>query len=183
VSGRPRVGISRCLLGDGVRHDGGHKLAPFLIEALAPEVEWVSVCPEVEVGMGVPREPVRLVASVAAADAGHVRIVGVRTGEDWTARMDAWARERLEQLASMNLSGYVWKARSPSCGLTGVPIDSAGSSAAILAVSGRGRFAAALAEVFPDLPMEDEERLRVPGALEAFLNRVRAFHPAPHTAR
>src|SRR5687767_7091093 len=85
VASRPRVGISRCLLGDLVRYDGGHKREPDLVEALGRVVEWVSVCPEVEVGMGVPREPVRLMArdGPGADGCAPIRLVGVETGEDW----------------------------------------------------------------------------------------------------
>jgi uncharacterized protein YbbK (DUF523 family) len=171
VSARPRVGISRCLLGDAVRYDGGHKLETSLVHALGAHVEWVVVCPEVEVGMGVPREPVRLVArgDPVPRPHQHVSLIGVQSGEDWTIRMHDWSRRRLGQLASEQLSGFVLKARSPSCGVRGVAIHGT-------ADEGAGLFAHALLSAMPDLPVEDEERLRDPALFESFLNRVRAHH-------
>ena len=80
---RPRLGISACLLGDQVRFDGGHKRDPFLTDVLAPHVQWVRVCPEVEVGMGTPRETLRLVR----AEDATVRMVTTRTGIDHTGAM------------------------------------------------------------------------------------------------
>ena len=73
----PRIGISRCLLGDEVRHDGGHKRDPFLVSTFGRFVEWVPVCPEIEVGMGTPREPIQLVVSQdgVPSDGQTVRLV------------------------------------------------------------------------------------------------------------
>jgi uncharacterized protein YbbK (DUF523 family) len=159
---RPRVGISRCLLGDEVRYDGGHRLEPTLIDELGVSVEWVPVCPEVEIGMGVPREPIHL-----AADGRTMRLVGVHTGVEWTDRMQAWAQRRLEELRCLRLSGFVLKARSPSCGLRDVPIRNAGP--------GQGMFAAALMAAMPDLPVEDEERLRDAEVRARFLAHIRGY--------
>jgi uncharacterized protein YbbK (DUF523 family) len=168
---RPRVGISRCLLGDEVRYDGGHKLEPSLIERLADRVEWVPVCPEVEVGMGVPREPIELVVMPAGAIAASaVRVVGCHTGDDWTARMQAWAARRISELAELRLSGFVLKARSPSCGVRDVAVRGGDAAA--------GLFAQALLTAMPDLPVDDEERLRDPAARARFLERVLARHDA-----
>jgi uncharacterized protein YbbK (DUF523 family) len=160
---RPRVGVSRCLLGDRVRYDGGHKHEPSLIETLAAHVEWVPVCPELEVGMGVPREPIQL---VTAGDGSRVRLVGVDSGADWTDRMQAWASEKLAALEALGLSGFVLKSRSPSCGPQGVPVGHGEPSP--------GMFAQALMAAMPDLPVEDEERLRDPEARASFMARVTA---------
>jgi uncharacterized protein YbbK (DUF523 family) len=178
VSERPRVGISRCLLGDEVRYDGGHKLEASLVDLLGSQVEWVEVCPEVEVGMGVPREPIQLVTGGAGVSAGlqGVRLVGVQSGEDWTDRMQAWSSERVRQLAAMNLSGFVLKARSPSCGPRDVPIHPGSDSPGSSMTSGQGLFAQVLTQAFPDLPIDDEEKLRNPSVRQAFLYRVFAFH-------
>lgn len=167
---RPRVGISRCLLGDRVRYDGGHKREPALID-IAGQVEWVPVCPELEAGMGVPREPIHLLLGRdAAADASpRIHAVEVRTGRDWTDRLEQWSRDRISDLAGLRLAGFVLKARSPSCGLRDVPIGGAGDHAS----SGSGLFAAALVAAFPELPVEDEERLRDAAVLRGFLARVR----------
>ena len=170
---RPRVGISRCLLGDEVRYDGTHKRDAALIDSLSRHVEWVPVCPEVEIGMGTPREPIELVAradGVPSAGA-RVRLLGISTGEDWTDRMQAWARERLEALTPLRLSGYVFKARSPSCGIHGVPVHAGGTERV-----GRGLFAQALIAELPNLPVADEEELAHTAGRDDFLRRLRAYH-------
>ncbi len=102
MSEKPRIGISACLLGEKVRHNGGHKRDLFVTEILSRFVEWVPVCPEVEVGMGVPRETVRLVGNPS-----HPRVVADRSGKDWSRKMEAYSRKRLKKLSSMNLSGYI----------------------------------------------------------------------------
>lgn len=171
---RPRVGVSRCLLGDDVRYDGGHKREPQLIEALAPYVEWVPVCPEVEIGMGTPREPIHLVTAGDGVPSGahRVRLVGVYTGADWTGAMDQWRSARILELSSAGLCGFVLKQGSPSCGARGVAVRIGDRSEA----NGRGLFAQALVEAMPDLPIEEEDVLRDPRVRESFLTRVRAFH-------
>jgi uncharacterized protein YbbK (DUF523 family) len=171
---RPRVGISRCLLGDEVRHDGGHKYDPTLA-ALGAVVEWVPVCPEVEVGMGVPREPIRLVSSAdgTASSDERVRVIGVGSGIDWTPALVTWAQRRARELRELRLSGFVLKARSPSCGPNAVAVVHAGDET--VTPTGRGLFAQALFDAIPDLPVEDEERLRDPDARDAFLARVAAY--------
>lgn len=162
-----RVGISSCLLGDEVRFDGGHKRDAFLIGTLAPFVEWVRVCPEVELGLGVPREPVRLVST-----AGETRMVGVESGIDHTDGMRAYARRRVEELAAMDLCGYVLKSKSPSCGLGDVKVYRDNGTAS---QTGSGLFAAALTERFPDLPIEDESRLADTATRIRFLERASAY--------
>ena len=170
---RPRVGISRCLLGDAVRYDGTHTRDDALIGAFGRHVEWVSVCPEVEVGMGTPREPIQLVARperVPSAGAA-VRLIGVSSGRDWTERMHTWARERVQALIALNLAGYIFKARSPSCGIHSVPVHDGDVER-----GGRGLFAQALIDALPDLPVEDEEGLADPLARTEFLQRVLSHH-------
>jgi uncharacterized protein YbbK (DUF523 family) len=162
---RPRVGISRCLLGDRVRYDGGHKYEPSIVETLGRDVEWVPVCPELEAGMSVPREPVHL---CARDDGGGVRLLGVDSRTDWTERMHLWGRQRLDALAALKLAGFVLKSRSPSCGLRDVPVHGG--------PAGRGLFADLLVEKMPELPVEDEERLRHADVRRVFLERVLAHH-------
>lgn len=173
---RPRVGISRCLLGDEVRYDGTHKRAETVIGALDRHVDWVPVCPEVEVGMGVPREPIQLVARPDGVRSGdsRVRLLGVETCEDWTGRMQAWTRIRVRELEARGISGYVLKARSPSCGVRGVLIHESGADPARVEPSGVGLFAQALIDAMPGLPIEDEDALADPRVQQDFLDRVRA---------
>jgi uncharacterized protein YbbK (DUF523 family) len=170
---KPRVGISRCLLGDDVRYDGTNKRSAAVVE-LSTHVEWVPICPEVEVGMGVPREPIQLVAAAGGVrSAGeHVRLRGVHSREDWTERMHDWARERAAALAAQRIAGFVLKARSPSCGPAGVLVHRGGAEAT---PAGRGLFAEALATAIPDLPLIDEEVLEDPREREQFIRRVREF--------
>ena len=170
----PRIGISRCLLGDAVRYDGGHKRDSLILAAFGPHVEWVPVCPEVEIGMGTPREPIQLVASRDGVPSGpeRVRLVGVQSGEDWTARMEAWTAERVRELARLKLSGYILKKDSPSCGMDAVPVRHADG----VTRTGRGLFAQALMDALPDLPVEDEARLQDAAIRERFIARVFAYH-------
>lgn len=170
---KPRVGISRCLLGDDVRYDGTNRRSGAVL-ALEGEVEWVSVCPEVDVGMGVPREPIQLVASGAGVSSARerVRLQGVTSREDWTGRMEQWARDRVGALAAERISGFVLKARSPSCGPVGVLVHHEDGYAT---PSGRGLFAEALVAAMPGLPTIDEEWLEDEVARADFIQRVRQF--------
>jgi uncharacterized protein YbgA (DUF1722 family)/uncharacterized protein YbbK (DUF523 family) len=165
---RPRLGISACLLGDQVRFDGGHKRDSFLTEVLSPHVCWVRVCPEVEVGMGTPRETLRL----QRRDDGAIRMVTTRTEIDHTDAMSAWARTRLTGLEREHLSGYVLKKDSPSCGMEGVKVFGVSG---LPQRTGRGIFAEALLQRFPNLPVEEEGRLSDPRLRENFIERVFAY--------
>lgn len=162
-----RVGISACLLGEPVRWDGGHRRESFLTDVLGRYVEWVPVCPELEVGMGVPREPVRLVELHGAV---HMR--GVNSGRDWTESMRRWAERRLRELAELKLCGFVLKKDSPSCGMERVRIYSAEGQ---LRKQGRGLFAEALLRRQGLLPVEEEGRLNDPAIRENFIERIFAF--------
>ena len=166
-SPRLRIGISACLLGQGVRFDGGHKRDRFLTDVLGPFVEWVPVCPEVELGLGTPRETLRLVRS-----GDGVRMITTRTGIDHTDGMKSWARRRLDELAREDLCGYVLKKDSPSCGMERVKLFGTGGMAER---QGRGLFAAALLERFPTLPVEEEGRLSDPRLRENFIERTFAY--------
>jgi uncharacterized protein YbgA (DUF1722 family)/uncharacterized protein YbbK (DUF523 family) len=159
-----RLGVSSCLLGERVRYDGGHKRDAFLTDALGPFVDWVPVCPEMELGLGIPRPPIRLVGEAKAP-----RLVVERTGEDLTAAMRRLARERTGELSGLDIDGYVLKRASPSCGLFRVPVyDEQGARRG----EGRGIFAAVLTERLPLLPVEEEGRLTDPAIRENFIERV-----------
>jgi uncharacterized protein YbgA (DUF1722 family)/uncharacterized protein YbbK (DUF523 family) len=170
---RPRIGISWCLLGEEVRYDGGHKRDPFLVETFGRFVQWVPVCPEVEVGMGTPREAIHLVASPDGVPSGEhrVRLLGVRSERDWTRDMDRWRRKRVRELADADLSGYVLKKDSPSCGLERVRVH----ADAGVTRTGRGLFAQSLVDAFPNLPIEEEGRLHDPHLRDNFVERVFAY--------
>ena len=114
-----KVGISACLLGQKVRFDAGHKKDRYLTDILGDYFEFVAVCPELEVGMGVPREPVNLVGTVDA-----LRMVGNKTGQDWTDRISRYNHKRVRELAPERLSGYILKKNSPSCGMEHVKLYS-----------------------------------------------------------
>jgi len=162
-----RIGISTCLLGRPVRWDGGHKRDAFLTGQLAPFVEWVPVCPEVEIGMGVPRETIRLVAR-----AGVQRLVAERSGRDWTDAMRAFVRRRVRELEALELCGYVLKKDSPSCGMERVRVW---NEKGMADKRGRGVFAEALLAAAPALPVEEEGRLADPRLRENWIERVFAF--------
>ena len=181
VERRPRVGISRCLLGDEVRYDGGHKRDAILIATLGHLVEWVAVCPEVEAGMATPREPIHLVADAGGVRAGaaRVRLLGVESRNDWTATMTTFSATRVRALVDQDLDGYVLKADSPSCGLEGVRVHRHDGVEA----SGRGLFAEALATAFPDLPMAEERSLSDSACRDRFLAAVLEHHRRRQTSR
>ena len=162
-----RLGISSCLLGEAVRFDGGHKRDRFLTDVLGRHVEWVRVCPEVEVGMGTPRETLRLVR--AGSD---VRMITTRTSVDHTDAMRGWAKRRVEALAREDLDGYVLKKDSPSCGMERVKVY---GRSGVAARDGRGLFAEVLLARLPLLPVEEEGRLTDPTLRENFIERVFAY--------
>jgi uncharacterized protein YbbK (DUF523 family)/uncharacterized protein YbgA (DUF1722 family) len=164
-----RLGISACLLGQPVRYDGGHKRDRFLADVLGRRVEWLPVCPEVELGLGVPREPIRL-----EGNPERPRIVAVQSRRDHTEAMNRLARARVRQLAREKLAGYVLKKDSPSCGMQAVRVHGYGRH-------GIGLFARVLMEELPLLPVEDEDRLRDAAVRESFLEQVLA-HARWHEA-
>jgi uncharacterized protein YbgA (DUF1722 family)/uncharacterized protein YbbK (DUF523 family) len=166
---RPKVGISRCLLGENVRYDGGHKLERFLRDGLGRHVEFVPICPEVECGLPIPREAMRLVG-----DPDCPRLVTIKTKVDLTQRMTAWAEGRVADLGRVGLCGFVFKYGSPSSGMSRVKVyPEAGGAPAL---KGRGLFAARFMDAQPLLPVEDEGRLNDPALRENFIERVFVMH-------
>jgi uncharacterized protein YbgA (DUF1722 family)/uncharacterized protein YbbK (DUF523 family) len=159
-----KLGISSCLLGEKVRYDGGHKLNHFLADTLGPYVEWVPVCPEVECGLGVPREAMHLEGNPTAP-----RLVTLRTKQDMTKRMLDWSNRRIRELAGKDLCGFVFKSDSPSSGMERVRIY---NEKGMPAGKGRGLFAAGFMDHFPTLPVDDEGRLNDAGLRENFIDRI-----------
>jgi uncharacterized protein YbgA (DUF1722 family)/uncharacterized protein YbbK (DUF523 family) len=159
-----RLGISRCLLGDEVRFDGGHKRDNFLTDVFGRYVEWVSVCPEVEAGLGTPREAMRLVGNPQ-----HPRLVTIKSGIDHTSALETITKKRIEELSELDLSGYVFKKDSPSCGVERVRIY---NEHGMPSRSGIGLFARGFLEQFPLIPVEEEGRLCDAPLRENFIERV-----------
>ena len=165
ASDKIRLGISACLLGNMVRYDGGHKLDSFLVNTLGTYVEYVPVCPEVECGMSVPREALRLVGDLAAP-----RLITIKTKKDYTGQMTAWAHRRVRELEAEDLCGFIFKSRSPSSGMERVKVYS--NEGGMPTHTGVGMFARVFMEHFPLLPVEEEGRLHDPVLRENFIERI-----------
>ncbi len=162
-----RIGISACLLGQKVRYDGGHKLNPYIVDTLGRYVDWVPVCPEVEYGLPVPREAMRLVG-----DPVLPRLVTVKTGIDHTDGMKKWAERKLNVLAQEGLCGFIFKSRSPSSGMQNVKVY---IEKGMPRGRGIGIFAAAFMEKFPLIPVEDDGRFNDPKLRENFIENAFVF--------
>ncbi|MBD3256786.1 DUF1722 domain-containing protein [candidate division GN15 bacterium] len=163
-----RVGISTCLLGQKVRFDGGHKRDRYITDILGEYFSFVPVCPELEVGMGVPRESVRLVD-----DPENPRMIGNRSYEDWTDRMNTYSKERVRRRDLQQLSGYILKKDSPSCGMARVKVY---SDKGMPSKAGVGLYARQLLEQFQLMPIEEEGRLNDARLRDNFIVRVFAYH-------
>jgi uncharacterized protein YbbK (DUF523 family)/uncharacterized protein YbgA (DUF1722 family) len=159
---RPRIAVSSCLLGEPVRFNGGHSCDRFLSRMLSEHVDWVRICPEMEIGLGTPRETLRL----ERADDGP-RLMTRRTRADLTEPMTALAASRA---AALDVDGYVFKSKSPSCGIHGIPTYT--SAGDVADRRGRGLFAGAILDAHPMLAVEDEGRLHDDVLRESFVERV-----------
>jgi len=164
---RIKVGISSCLLGFKVRFDSGHKHDRYITDILGPYFRFVPVCPEVEVGMPVPREAVSLIGDVDSP-----RMVGINTGTDWTDKMHKYVSTRIKQLEKENLSGYILKKDSPSCGMERLKVYSERRAER----KGQGFWAGALMKHFPLMPVEEEWRLNNTNLRDSFIVRVFAYN-------
>ena len=158
---RPRVGVSSCLLGEEVRFNGGHKRYRFLTDDLGPHVDWVPFCPEVAIGLGTPREPIRLTTGG--------RLVNRDGTADHTEAMAGLPLPASDSTGP-DIDGYVFKAKSPSCGIRAIPKYAEDGTAGDH--GGRGLYAARVLSAFPLLAAEDEGRLNDPGLREAFTERI-----------
>ncbi len=163
-----KIGVSSCLIGEKVRWNGDHKQNRYVKETLCKYFEYVPVCPEVEVGMGIPRKTVALYGKPEKP-----KMISKKNKTDWTGRMNRYAKGRIKELAEEDLCGYIFKSKSPSCGLARIPVyDESDSSKAR---HRSGLFAAAFIKANPLVPTEDEGRLTDPRFRENFIVRVFSF--------
>ena len=163
-----KIGVSSCLIGEKVRWNGDHKQDRYVREILSRYFEYIPVCPEVEVGMGVPRETVALYG-----DPEKPSMISKKTQTDWTKPMEKYIKSRINTLSDDDLCGYIFKSKSPSCGMGRVPLYSEFGSHKVK--HGPGMFANAFINSFPFVPTEDEGRLNDPRIRENFIVRVFSF--------
>lgn len=161
------LGISACLLGKNVRYDGGHSHEHFLTDTLGQYIEYVPVCPEVECGLPVPREAMRL-----EGNPDSLRLMTINTRQDMTDRLKKWADLRVIELEKNNLCGFVFKSKSPSSGMERVKVYNENG---VPAKKGVGLFARIFMEHFALLPVEDEGRLCDPILRDNFIERIFVF--------
>lgn len=159
-----KIGISSCLLGNKVRYDGGHSHDRFLTQTLGQFAEYVPVCPEVECGMPIPRESVRLEGS-----AENPRLVTRKTAVDKTGQMENWIKDCLEELAKEDLCGFIFKSKSPSSGLYRIRVYGDDGK---VRKNGTGLFAKAFTKAFPRIPVEESGRLNDPKLRENFIENI-----------
>jgi uncharacterized protein YbgA (DUF1722 family)/uncharacterized protein YbbK (DUF523 family) len=172
VDSRPiRIGVSSCIIGEEVRWNGGHARQRWLTDVLWTFVDYVPVCPEVDVGMGTPRPTVRL-----ERHGSELRMIDPKNEIDWTAAMNRLSRRTASEMEAHDLCGFVLKKGSPTCGLERVKVVHEGGGGA--SKDGQGLFASALVQRFPHLPIEEEGRLNDPQIRENFIERVFAFRRA-----
>jgi len=167
AGGKIRLGVSACLLGQNVRYNGGHTHDPYITKTLGQFVEYLPVCPEVECGMPVPREAMRLVG-----DIDNPSLMTIKTKVDMTGQMKAWAKKRLDEIEKEALCGFIFKSKSPSSGLFRVRVY---NEKGMPAQNGTGIWAGMFRERFPLLPLEEEGRLHDPGLRENFIERIFVF--------
>ena len=161
---QPRVAVSACLLGQRVRYDGNQKQHAFVCQQLQKWLNLEAICPEVEIGMGVPRPAIQLVEM-----AGHIKAVGVeQAGLDVTQQLNCFGRKTAQQLS--DLDAYIFKARSPSCGVASTPIKHSDGRCK----RGAGLFAAQIMRQLPLLPVVEESKLETFAQQLNFLQRVAA---------
>ena len=161
-----RIAVSGCLLGEAVRYDGGHRQSGYVTDTLGSVFELVSECPEVGIGLGVPRPRIRL-----ETGGGSTRLLG-SLNEDLTGAMNGYVREAAHRFRGAGVCGIVLKSRSPSCGMGDVKVHGNG---AVISEDGTGVFASGLAEALPGVPRISEVDLESPAPRDHWLTRVFAL--------
>ena len=160
-----RIGVSACLLGAEVRFDGGHKRDRYLTDVLAGDVEWLPVCPELEIGLGIPRPVIQLRGGTSGD-----RFVLREAGTDLSAQIADYSQSRVSELKAMGLDGFIFKKGSPSCGLARVRVYPDEGEMPLR--SGIGHFSRRVVNEFPGLPVEEEGRLNDAGLREQFIEAI-----------
>jgi len=166
ITSRPLVGVSKCLLGEKVRYDGDHKQIPFLTDELIKTVDFLPVCPEVDCGLSIPREPMQLVEIN-----GRVKLQTVSSHIDHTDLIQAWIKDKITELEHYPLCGFITKARSPSCGMRTTNLFSPEN---IILRQISGLFINKLMQRFPKLPLEDESGIQDEKRQQVFLGKIMA---------
>ena len=169
MNNKIKIGVSSCLLGEEVRWNGGHKKDRYVQGVLDKYFDYVPICPEVDVGMGTPRETVALYGTLES----H-KMISKKSQTDWTGKMTNYMNGRISELRKIDLCGYIFKSKSPSCGIGRVPIYSEFGSSKVR--HGPGMFASAFIKALPLIPVEDEGRLHDPVIRENFIVRVFCFN-------
>ena len=164
---KPKIAISACLLGAEVRFNGGHKESRLCSQALSEHFDFVPLCPEVAIGLGIPRQPIRLIGNPTQPQA----VGSVDSTLNVTTPLHNYAVEMAA--AHTDICGYIFMQKSPSCGLERVKVYQDGGRPAEL--SGRGIYARAFCDAHPDLPVEEDGRLNDPVLRENFMTRVYAY--------
>ncbi|WP_455211374.1 YbgA family protein [Kaarinaea lacus] len=167
-SNRIVVGVSSCLLGQQVRFDGNHKHNKTVTDQLSKHWEYVPICPEMAIGMGVPRRPIRL-----HGDESTPRAIGVSDKSiDVTHALIEFGQRKAKELS--NISGYIFKKGSPSCGMERIKVYHGENN--LLSTNGVGLYAKQIMDANPLLPVEEEGRLADQGLRENFIQRVYVYH-------
>ncbi len=165
-----KIGVSACLHGEKVRYDGGHKLNRLVADTLQGRFTAVPVCPEVEAGLSIPREPMQLCDSPEGP-----RLIVILNGNDLTSVMHDWVKKKAGMLRQEELCGFILKCRSPSCAI---------DDAELFSLSGEkrgmtsGLFTALMKRHEPHLPLIDEEGFADPVQRGSFLERASAYDRA-----
>ena len=170
---RIRIAAARCLLGDVVRYDAQEKRDHFIADTLGRHFQWSMICPEVEIGLGVPRPKIQLQRTGDGNAMREFRLVMPQGNRDLTRKMLAYARRLVRRLQKEGISGCLLKSRSPSCGLSRVKTYSSNGH---MRREGIGLFAKTLLEMLPDLPVEEDERLHDPLVRDNWIERVFAYN-------
>ena len=169
MNNKIKIGVSSCLLGEEVRWNGGHKKDHYVQGILGNYFDYVPTCPEVDAGMGVPRETVALYGTLE-----NSKMISKKSQKDWTRKMSTYMKNRINELGNADLCGYIFKSKSPSCGIGRVPVYSEFGNNKVK--YGPGMFASAFIKTLPLIPVEDEGRLHDLVIRENFIVRVFCFN-------